>query len=112
MPIELLKGVDCAKLRFNALKRCNCSRTREATTTTIEIAEAKSTGKDSICQKPENTETENAPKAAVDPYYSVSKIFRPIKSFLPKNLRRNTFWSIMGCAPRPLFLFSNKIALS
>ena len=29
VPIELLKGVDGAKLRCNALKRCNCSRTRE-----------------------------------------------------------------------------------
>ena len=43
MPIELLKGVDGAKLRCNALKRCNCSRTRAATTTTIEIAEPCST---------------------------------------------------------------------
>ena len=47
VPIEILKGVDGAKLRLqqggDALKRCNCPRTREATTKTMEISEPFST---------------------------------------------------------------------
>ena len=113
VPIE----VDGAKLRLqqggDALKRCNCPRTREATTTTMEISEPFSTAfvksRKTAVVKSSKTKKQKISRKQPGPYtVSKSKNFPPINNFRHQNLRRRFFWSITGRAPRPLFIQTNR----
>ena len=104
MPID----VDGAKLRLqqggDALKRCNCPRTREATTTTMEISEPFSTAfvksrktafvksRKTAVVKSHKTKKQKIRRTQPGPYsVSKSKNFPPIKSFQKPKFKEKKF---------------------
>ena len=111
MPID----VDGAKLRLqqggDASKRCNCPRTREATTTTIEVSEPFSTAfvksRKTAVVKSSKTKKQKISRKQPGPYtVSKSKNFPPIKSFQAPTFKEKKFLVSNGSCTKA-FVYPN-----